>query len=534
MNNFGTPSEVKLDSLGLVNLRNAYWNLPPPALVEKIVERHEGELSPQGAVLVNTGAFTGRSANDKYIVKNGDDGDTLIWWGKINQSMDAPSFDQLHRKMLAYFQGRDVFVQDLRAGAHPDHTLPIRVITEKAWHSLFARDLFVRPPLEEAIRQTPEFTVLQAPDFIGDPSNDHTRSSTFIAVSFSKRLILIGNTGYAGEIKKSIFTVMNYILPQKGILSMHCSANVGHGGDVALFFGLSGTGKTTLSSDPHRHLIGDDEHGWSDENIFNFEGGCYAKTVRLSKKLEPIIWDASQSFGSVLENVIFDPKTRALDFDDIRLTENTRAAYPLEYVPGHVEEGYAGHPNNIFFLSADAFGVLPPISRLSPEQAMYYFLSGYTAKLAGTEKGLGSEPQATFSTCFGAPFLPLHPSTYARLLGEKIKKHNVQVWLVNTGWIGGAYGQGDRIKLPYTRQLIQAALTHQFDAIPMRKEPYFGLDIPTECPGVPSEILDPRQSWPDPEAYAPQAHTLIARFKDNFKQFENEVLADVVKAGPIG
>jgi phosphoenolpyruvate carboxykinase (ATP) len=482
-------------------------------------------------VVVETGQHTGRSPNDKYVVRH-DSYDKEIWWGKINQPMTPENFDTLFKKILAYLQGREVFVQDLRVGAHPRHSLTLRVITEKAWQSLFARDLFIRLSPSEIKEHIPEFTLLVCPEFQADPSEDGTVSGTFIVIDFNKCLILIGGTSYAGEIKKSVFTIMNYLLPRKGILSMHCSANVGQADDTALFFGLSGTGKTTLSSDPERRLIGDDEHGWSDDAVFNCEGGCYAKTIRLRQDLEPLIWEASRRFGSVLENVVMDPLTRVLDFDDQSLTENTRAAYPIDFVPGHMEEGYGGHPENIFFLTADAFGVLPPIARLTPEQAMYYFLSGYTSKLAGTEKGLGAEPQATFSCCFGAPFLPLPPAVYARLLGEKISKHKSQVWLVNTGWTGGAYGVGERIRLPYTRAMVKAALEGWLDNISFSKDSYFGLWVPETCPGVPVEILSPENTWPDPADYHEEAGKLIGRFTKNFEQFIGDVTPEVLFAGP--
>lgn len=532
MQNKGFPSKFGLENHHLKNLKTVYWNLYPPMLVEEILARHEAELGDAGVVVVNTGQHTGRSPNDKFIVQNHNSDDAEIFFGKVNQPLSGEHFDQLLKKAQAYLQGRDVFVQDMQAGAHPVHHLRIRVITELAWQSLFARDLFVRIPPEKSAEQEPEFTVIACPGLSADPAEDGTKSGTFIALDFTRKIVLIGGSHYAGEIKKSIFSVMNYLLPRKGILSMHCSANVGKKGDVALFFGLSGTGKTTLSSDPDRLLIGDDEHGWADDGVFNIEGGCYAKTINLKAELEPVIWEATRQFGTVLENVVLDPDTRKPNFDDGSRTENTRAAYPLEVVACRVPEGYAGHPENVFFLTADAFGVLPPISCLTPEQAMYYFLSGYTSKLAGTERGLGAEPEATFSTCFGAPFLPLNPHVYADLLGEKIHRHNAKVWLVNTGWTGGAYGVGKRMKLPYTRAMISAALNHQLDNIAMRKEPFFGLAIPVECPGVPSEILNPISTWADQGAYERQAMALVERFKANFKQFEGIVAKEITAAGP--
>jgi phosphoenolpyruvate carboxykinase (ATP) len=405
-------------------------------------------------------------------------------------------------------------------------------VTETAWHSLFARNLFVRLPPEDLPNHKPEYTVLQAPGFRATPEIDGTNSDIFIILNFERKLILIGGTSYAGEIKKSIFSVLNYLLPKRGVLSMHCSANVGSDGEVALFFGLSGTGKTTLSSDPDRQLIGDDEHGWGDDGVFNFEGGCYAKVIRLREELEPLIWNATRHFGTILENVNVDAIRRRVNFDDASFTENTRAAYPIGFLPNSLPEGRSSHPKNIVFLTADAFGVLPPIARLTPEQAMYHFLSGYTSKLAGTEKGLGSEPQATFSACFGAPFLPLHPSVYADLLGEKIKKHNVKVWLVNTGWTGGPFGVGERMSLPYTRAMVTAALAGQLDDVPTRRDPNFGLYIPTSCPQVPENILDPRTTWSVPDEYDRKAKELAERFYKNFKRFESEVDASIVAAGP--
>ncbi len=531
MDMLGIPSDYGLEHHGLKNLKAVYWNLSSALLVEQVVARKEGVLSNPGAVVVNTGKHTGRSPNDKYVVKDCCCSER-VWWGKVNRPLSKEQFDRLYQKVIQYLEGKDVFVQDLEVGAYPRWERKLRIITELAWQSLFARALFRRGPLNELKEHIPEYTLIAVPGLQADPLVDGTSSGTFIVISFEKKLVLVGGTNYAGEIKKSIFTVMNCELPEEGVLSMHCSANVGESGDVALFFGLSGTGKTTLSSAPDRRLIGDDEHGWGPEGVFNFEGGCYAKMIRLRPELEPLIWDASRRFGSVLENVVYDPVTRELDFDDESLTENTRGAYPLLFVENRVEEGYAGHPENIFFLTADAFGVMPPIARLNPEQAMYYFLSGYTSKLAGTEKGLGNEPQATFSTCFAAPFLPLHPSIYSELLGEKIAKHNAQVWLINTGWTGGPYGVGSRIRLPYTRAMVDAALNHQLDNVSFHQEPFFGLWIPEECPGVPSVLLDPVMTWSSQEAYADQARKLVERFEQNFVQFQDGVSEEVVKAGP--
>jgi len=529
-NVMGIPSQYGLDQQGLRNLNMSYWNLTTPALVERIVARREGVLAHEGAVVVRTGNHTGRSPNDKFIVCCQEDHDQ-IWWGKVNKEFEPQAFERLYTRMRSYFQGRDVFVQDTTAVAHPEHRLPIRVITESAWHSLFARNLFIRVPPDELPKHVPEFTIVQAPGFHADPQEDGTNSEVFIILNLERRLILIGGTSYAGEIKKSIFTTLNYLLPLKGVLSMHCSANVGKSGDTALFFGLSGTGKTTLSSDPERSLIGDDEHGWGEDGVFNFEGGCYAKTIHLRQEYEPLIWKATRRFGTILENVTIDHNTRRVNFDDDSLTENTRAAYPIGFLDNIIPSGRGGHPANIFFLTADAFGVLPPIARLSAEQAMYYFLSGYTSKLAGTEKGV-KEPQTTFSTCFGAPFLPLYPSVYADLLGKKIAKHGSKVWLINTGWTGGPYGIGERIKIPYTRAMIRAALTGALEGVAYRTDPFFGLAVPEHVPDVPDEVLDPKRTWADGEAYDRQARLLVEKFRENFEQYGSGISATVAAAGP--
>ncbi len=529
--NVGVRGPVDVAAHGLRHPRTVYWNLPPAALVEEAVRRGEGVLTPAGAVAVLTVPHTGRSPRDKFVVEEPSSA-SHIWWGPVNQPLSEAHFERLYTRMTTYFQNRDVFVLDAAVAAHPRYRLPIRVITEHAWHSLFAHHLFLRLGPEEIARHEPAFTVLHAPGLRANPETDGTRSETFIVLHFGRRLVLIGGTRYAGEIKKSIFTVLNYLLPLQGVLSMHCSANVGPDGDVALFFGLSGTGKTTLSSDPERRLIGDDEHGWGEDGVFNFEGGCYAKTIRLRADQEPLIWNAVHRFDAVLENVVVDPLTHEVDWNDDRYTENTRGAYPISAIANYVPEGRGGHPRHIFFLTADAFGVMPPIARLTPEQAMYYFLSGYTSKLAGTERGLGSEPEATFSTCFGAPFLPLHPTRYARLLGEKIQKHDVRVWLVNTGWTGGPYGVGQRIKLAYTRAMVRAALRGELDDVPVREDPIFGLQVPTRCPGVPDRVLNPRETWADPEAYDRQARELARRFHENFQQFADEVDPAVREAGP--
>ena len=526
----GMPGKYPLEHHGLHNLGRVYWNLKPSALIEKVIQKQEAILSSSGAIVVRTGKFTGRSPDDKFIVKN--HAADHVWWGKVNQPFQPEKFDLVLHKIRAYLQGRDVFVQDLQAGAHSDFGFPIRLITEKAWAALFAHNLFIRLPQDKIIQHIPELTIFHCPDFQVHPSFDSTRSNILIALDFEKKILIIAGTSYAGEIKKAVFTALNYFYPPMGILPMHCSANQGSDGDVALFFGLSGTGKTTLSSDPDRYLIGDDEHAWYRDGIFNLEGGCYAKTIHLREELEPLIWSATHRFGAVLENVTCDPISRELDFDDDHLTENTRGAYPITFIPNHVPGGIGNHPGHIFFLTADAFGILPPIARLSQEQAMYYFLSGYTSKLAGTETGLGAEPQATFSACFGAPFLPLSPTVYANLLGEKTRERSVKVWLVNTGWTGGAYGVGQRISIRYTRAMIKAALNGSLDHEEYRKEPYFGLEIPLHCDGVPTDILDPRQTWSNPEDYHNQAQLLLSRFEKNFSQYVGLVSEEVWKAGP--
>ena len=504
-------------------------NLSVPQLIEAALARKEGVLTSAGALQVSTGKYTGRSPKDKYIVRE-PSVMSHIQWGTVNQPISPERFEGLYRKALNYMEERDLFVFDGYAGAGEEHRLAIRVVNEYAWHNLFARQLFIRPSGEAPVARQPDFEVISLPGFKADPHADGTRSETFIVISFEKRVVLIGGTEYAGEMKKSIFSVLNYLLPLKGVLPMHCSANVGVKGDVALFFGLSGTGKTTLSADPERHLIGDDEHGWSDRGIFNFEGGCYAKCFGLSEESEPQIWNAIR-YGAVLENVAIDPLSRIADFHDQATTENTRAAYPLEYIPGAVASGRAGHPKVILFLTADAFGVLPPISRLSKSQAMYYFLSGYTSKLAGTERGV-TEPEAAFSACFGAPFLPLGPSVYAEMLGRLIEEHDVKVYLVNTGWTGGPYGVGQRMKLGYTRKMITAAIDGTLEKADYRADPIFGLDIPAEVPGVSAEVLNPRRTWSDPADYDVCATTLAKRFADHFKRYEPELPPEIVQAGP--
>ena len=523
------PSRYGLAEHGIRNINVAYWNLGTAQLLEHAVRRHEGLFARGGAYVVRTGQFTGRSPRDKFIVRD-EATEANVQWGPVNQPMSQASFDRLYAKMLAYWQGHDLFVQDCFAGADPRYTLPIRVIAQYAWHALFARQLFVRPDPLRTQDHVPEFTIFFAPRLQATPSEDGTNSETCIVVDFSRKVVLICGTSYAGEMKKSVFTILNYLLPARGIMPMHCSCNVGNGGGVALFFGLSGTGKTTLSADPQRRLIGDDEHGWSDAGVFNFEGGCYAKCIHLSRENEPQIWNAIR-FGTVLENVAIDAETRRLDFDSAAHTENTRAAYPLKYIDRAVLPSVAGHPSNIILLTADAFGVLPPISRLTPEQTMYHFLSGYTAKVAGTERGLGSEPAATFSACFGAPFLPLPADTYASMLGEKMRRHKVNCWLLNTGWIGGPYGVGERMRLPYTRAMLTAALEGQFDDVPMEPHPFFKTMVPKACPHVPPDFLDPRGMWGDKAAYDRAAVELSARFSRNFEKF-SEAGPEVLEAGP--
>ena len=521
-------SQQGLEQHGIINPANINWNLSVPALCEEAVLRHEGLIADSGPLVCRTGQHTGRSPNDKFVVRE-PSSEGRIWWGKVNQPIEPAQADQLQKHLLEYLEGKDLFVQDCYAGADPEYRLAIRVITQYAWHSLFARTMFL--PLRDAAAHRPEFVVIDAPDFRANPGVHGTKSETFIVVNFAKRLVIIGGTAYAGEIKKSIFSILNYLLPLRNVLPMHCSANVGAAGDVALFFGLSGTGKTTLSSDPERPLIGDDEHGWSDRGVFNFEGGCYAKTIRLSAEAEPQIYATTKRFGTVLENVTVDLQTRELDLNDDSVTENTRGAYPIGFIENTVPSGQAGHPRNIVMLTADAFGVMPPIARLTPAGAMYHFLSGYTAKVAGTERGV-TDPTATFSTCFGAPFLPLHPDVYAKFLGEKIARHHARVWLVNTGWSGGPFGVGKRMKIAHTRAMIRAALGGALDNATYERDPIFNIDVPTSCPDTPSEVLKPRSTWSDQAAYDRGAARLAQMFCDNFKSFEDRVLPEVRAAGP--
>jgi phosphoenolpyruvate carboxykinase (ATP) len=525
-------SQHGVEGQGLGAAATVHWNLPPAELYELAVRRSEAAISNEGALICHTGEFTGRSPNDKFVVEEPGSKDR-VWWGKVNKPIAPEKFDGLLEQVRRDLAGKDLFVFDGYAGADPRYRLRVRVITETAWQSLFARNMFVResdPAKLSAFE--PEFVVLDAMNAKADPARDGTRSSTFVLVHFGRNMVLIGGTQYAGEIKKSIFTVMNYVLPGRGVLPMHCSANYGATRqDVALFFGLSGTGKTTLSADPERTLVGDDEHAWSDDGVFNVEGGCYAKVIRLSKEGEPDIWEASHRFGTILENVDFDPASRRLDLDSARLTENTRSSYPITHLRNCDGDGLAGHPRDVIFLTCDAFGVLPPLARLTPEQAMYHFLSGYTAKVAGTERGV-TEPAATFSPCFGGPFLPLHPGEYARMLGEKLERHRARVWLVNTGWTGGGYGTGSRMKLGLTRRLVQAALSGELEGVAGAPDPVFGLAIPQAVEGVPGRILRPWESWPDRAAYDAAAARLAKMFADNFEQYASGVKPEVRAAGP--
>lgn len=523
-------SEFGIENHGLAPARPVHWNNSVPQLVEMAVARQEGQLTDMGAFSALTGKRTGRSPNDRFIVKDAATEKTVDW-GKVNKPMTSEAFDKLRRKTIEHLNQHELFITDAVAGADPKYALPIRVIGSKAWHALFARQLFRRPTREELSRAKPDYLILAAPDCLADPQKDGTNSEAYIAVDFTRKIILIGGTHYAGEIKKSIFSVMNYILPDRGVFPMHCSANVGKESDVALFFGLSGTGKTTLSADARRRLIGDDEHGWSDTGIFNFEGGCYAKCIHLSEEREPDIFRAIK-FGAVLENVVVDPETRDVDFDSDKFTENTRAAYPIEFINNALLKGFAGHhPIAVMFLTCDAFGVLPPISRLTTEQAMYHFMSGYTAKLAGTEAGMGNEPQATFSTGFGQPFLPRSPMVYARMLADKITKYRSTCYLVNTGWCGGPYGVGHRMDLAATRAMITAILGGKLTNAPTSQDPIFGLHIPREVPGVAPELLIPNKTWSDAAAYEAKAKELAKRFADNFARFP-DATADVKSAGP--
>jgi phosphoenolpyruvate carboxykinase (ATP) len=533
MENEGSAvSRFGIDQQGLSGVAKAWWNLPVARLYEQAVRRWEAVIAAEGPLVAHTGEQTGRSPRDRFVVREpSTEGD--VWWGDVNRPIARADFEALSSGIRSYLEGRDVFVFDGYAGADPEYRLPVRVVSQYAWHSLFARNMFVREPDPEVLRGfEPGFTVIAAPSFRAVPEVHHTHSSTFIVVDLERRTVLIGGTEYAGEIKKSIFSVMNYYLPKRGVLSMHCSANYGaNRDDVALFFGLSGTGKTTLSADPERRLIGDDEHGWSDRGIFNLEGGCYAKMIRLSPEGEPDIYATTRRFGTILENVVIDPQSRRLDLDDERFTENTRGSYAIDTLAGADPAGCAGHPKSIVFLTCDAFGVLPPISRLTPEQALYHFLSGYTAKVAGTERGV-TEPSATFSACFGAPFMPLHPGVYADMLGEKIRRHGASTWLINTGWTGGPHGVGKRISLGHTRRMVAAALSGELDGVELVADSRFGLRIPREVPGVPGEVLQPRDTWSDAAAYDEKAGRLAEMFIENFAKYAGGVSAEVAAAGP--
>lgn len=523
-------STVSLDAQGITETGNQYWNLGTAQLYEEAIRRGEGKIAKDGPLVVNTGRHTGRSANDKFTVRDNTTENT-VWWGDVNRPMTPEHFENIHAAFLEHAKGRDLFVQDLWGGSDPEHRIAVRTIGEFAWHSLFCRTMLVRPEPEELASMAPEFTILNLPSFKADPATMGTNSETIIAVNFSKRIVLIGGTAYAGENKKSVFSILNYLLPKDGIMPMHCSANIGPDGDVAIFFGLSGTGKTTLSADSSRTLIGDDEHGWSDDSVFNFEGGCYAKMIRLSEEAEPEIYATTRMYGTVLENVVMDDNTRELDLDDNSLAENTRGAYPINFIPNTSEENRGGRPKNIIMLTADAFGVLPPIARLTPEQAMYHFLSGYTAKVAGTEIGV-KEPQATFSTCFGAPFMPRHPGVYGDLLRKKIAEAGVNCWLVNTGWTGGVYGVGNRMPIKDTRALLHAALDGSLNAAPMRVDENFGFEVPVDVPGVNGSILNPRDTWEDKAAYDDKARYLVDLFIKNFETFAAHVDDAVIAAAP--
>lgn len=530
-NEFGLKSaKATVADLGLANVAAAYWNLTPAELVEEAITRGEGTLVDSGALAADTGEFTGRSPKDRFIVCD-ETTENSVWWGDVNIKFDPAKFDLLYNRVCAYLSGKEVFVRDSYACADPAYRTNIRVVTEQAYHNIFANNLFLRPTKEEILSFDPEWTIINAPGFKADPKIDGTRQHNFAILNFTKKIILIGGTGYTGEIKKGIFGVLNYVLPHdKNVLSMHCSANIGKDGDTAIFFGLSGTGKTTLSADPNRGLIGDDEHGWAENSVFNLEGGCYAKCVDLSKEKEPEIWDAIK-FGALLENIVCHEGTSTVDFTNISKTENTRVAYPIHHIQNAVEPSIAGTPKNIFFLTCDAYGVLPPISKLDAGQAMYHFISGYTAKVAGTEAGV-TEPQTTFSACFGKVFLPLHPAKYAEMLGKKMKENKVNVWLVNTGWSGGAYGVGSRMKLSYTRAMITAALNGELDSVQYETHPVFGLQMPTTCPNVPTEILNPRNTWTDKTLYDTKANDLAGKFVKNFEQYAEGASAEILAAAP--
>ena len=527
-------SDFRIKNHGFNYLDKVFWNLPDEALYEEAIFRNEGHMSKQGALIVNTGKHTARAAGDKYVVIE-DSTKDKIWWGEHNRPIAPDNFNHIYARALAYSQGEELFVLDCYAGADPNYKLPVRIITEKAWHNLFARNMFITTANRDELKNfVPEFTVICLPGFKLDPIMDGTKTETGILINFSEHTAIIANTLYGGEIKKSVFTVLNFLLTFEDVLPMHCSANVGDDEDVALFFGLSGTGKTTLSADPKRKLIGDDEHGWSSDGVFNFEGGCYAKVIRLSAEHEPQIYACTQRFGTILENVVYDPITRNIDLDDDIITENTRASYPLEFIPNIVKSGFAhSHPKNIIFLTCDASGVMPPIAKLNPEQAQYHFISGYTSKIAGTEIGLGIEPQITFSACFGAPFMVRHPFQYAAMLKERMLKHDANVWLVNTGWVGGRFGVGKRISIRHTRNLLNAALEGQLEKVEYRKDKLFGFEVPVSCPDVPEDVLTPESSWGNKDEYWKKYDALAARFVENFKLFAEGCSEEVKNAGPV-
>lgn len=531
MNEYGRKAKnASISELGLGNVAAAYWNLTPSQLIEDTINRDQGVLSDTGALAIDTGEFTGRSPKDRFIVEDSITKDA-VWWGDINIKFDAQKFDNLYNRVVSYLSGKEVYVRDAYACSSEKYQLNLRLVSEFAYSNLFAHNMFLRPSNEQLENFEAEWNIICAPGFKADPKVDGTRQHNFAIMNFEKKILLIGGTGYTGEIKKGIFSALNFILPyQKNVLSMHCSANVGEDGDTAVFFGLSGTGKTTLSSDENRRLIGDDEHGWDDDSVFNFEGGCYAKTIDLSRDKEPQIYDAIK-FGALLENINFKENSSEVDYEDDEKTENTRVSYPIHHIDNIQPGSIGGAPKNIFFLTADAYGVLPPISKLTPGQAMYHFISGYTAKVAGTEAGV-TEPQTAFSACFGAPFMPLHPTKYAEMLGAKMEKNNVNVWLINTGWSGGEYGVGSRIKLRYTRAMITAALTGKLDNVEYVNHEVFGLAMPTTCENVPDEILSPKNTWSDKEAYDKKANHLAEAFVNNFKQFEENANAEIMAAAP--
>jgi phosphoenolpyruvate carboxykinase (ATP) len=524
-----TTIKTELQQLGIKNVGNIFWNAGTPKLYEEIVRRQEGQIAHLGPIVVRTGQHVGRSPKDRFIVREPSSQDK-VWWSSVNLGIEEERFMDLFHRLQAYLQNKDIFIQDCYAGAAPDYRVHVRVINENAWHNLFARNMFIQmKSFDEAKTHKPEFTIIQAPQFSAMPEVDGTNSEAFVLLHLEKKLVLIGGTSYAGEMKKSIFTMLNYLLPQGKVLSMHCSANVGHQGDVAVFFGLSGTGKTTLSADPRRLLVGDDEHGWSDQGVFNFEGGCYAKVIRLNPEAEPEIYECTRRFGTILENVGMDFESRRVDLDDDSLTENTRAAYPISHIPSALREGVAGHPNHIIMLTCDAFGVMPPVARLTTAQAVYHFLSGYTAKVAGTELGV-KEPQATFSACFGAPFMALPPGVYGKLLMEKIQQHKVKCWLVNTGWSGKPYGEGERIKIAFSRAIIKSILDDRLEQAEFAPDPLFKFLVPKACEGVPPEILDPRVGAPDKARFEDQAKKLVTDFQQNFTQFEGEISPEIREA----